>query len=555
MCHKRVLLGSTGLLLVSLASIVMAHGFDTAYPHPQIQGLNGWKVTALFSVGETLPSSRMPWGYVPVGKLDGIGAEKRHHNTVRAYVNHEFNQGDGYAYTLANGTKLKGARVSFFDIDIEGRKITDSGLAYNTVFDRQFMEVTDPSQINENGNGIDGFTRLCSGQLVEEGNGNFEDAIFLTNEEAKDSSLPPHGGSLWALDTKRGELHAVPVAGRASWENTGALSAPGDRIALLIGDDHAPAPLWLYIGMKNASIYDIKDALPRGLNPPRTNFLNRNGLLVGDLFYFVPDSGITDHSHFQGTGRMMEGSWRKIKVLDDSRAGQAGYDVFGYKDKETLRQEAFAGGAFKFLRPEDVSTNPLLPFQAVLASTGRGSLAHGDADWGTVYVVNTDFLNMRAMVNIIYDGNDAGGNQFPGPDFGLRNPDNVDWADDGFIYIQEDRAMGLNTFGRTSGREASVWQLDPHTSQINRIAEIDRSVVVPAGSTDNNPEDLGNWEPSGILDVTNLFEKPAGVFDVVKTRKRILIGSVQAHSIRDGIIGMENLGEGGQLVIFEWIGH
>lgn len=115
--------------------------------------------------------------------------------------------------------------------------------------------------------------------------------------------------------------------------------------------------------------------------------------------------------------------------------------------------------------------------------------------------------------------------------------------------------MGLNTFGRASGREASVWQLDPLTSQINRIAEIDRSVVVPAGSNDNNPEDLGNWEPSGILDVTNLFQKPAGVFDVVKTRKRILIGSVQAHSIRDGIIGMENLGEGGQLVIFEWSGH
>lgn len=546
--HKVALLGAAGLLLGSVVATAIAEGFETAYPNPQIQGLNGWEVTPLFTVGETLPSSKVPGGYLPAGVLDGIGAEQLNRNTVRAYVNHELFGGEGYSYTLANGTELKGARVSFFDIDIKRRKIKEGGLAYDAIFDRQFLEVTDPLQINEDGHGIDGFTRLCSGQLVEEGTDNFEDTMYLTHEETDDPGFNPHGGSLWALDTKRRELHAVPAAGRANWENTAALEVPGNRVALLIGDDKAPAPLWLYIGMKQASIYEIKSALPRGLNPPRNNFLNRNGLLVGDLFYFVPDSGITDSSRFYGTGNMMGGSWRKIAVLDETRAGQAGYDAFGYKDGRTLRQEAFAGGAFKFSRPEDVSTNPFLPFQAVMASTGHGSLFGGAEDWGTLYVVNVTFLNLRSLLTIIYDGNDAGGGQVPGPDFGVRSPDNVDWADDGFIYIQEDRTKGMNAFGRTSGREASIWQLNLQHSTIIRIAEMDRSVVVPSGSTDNDPEDLGDWESSGILDVTNLFETPPNVFDLVKTRKRLLIGGVQANGIQDGLMASNHLVQGGQLL-------
>ncbi len=359
--RKLALFGGAGLLFWAVASTTMAAGFDTAYPNPQIQGLNGWTVTPLLTIGEKLPSSQNPGGYVPVGILDGIGAEKRDRDTVRIHVSHELNGGDGYSYTLANGTELKGARVSFFDIDTGMHKIKDSGLAYETIFDRRFLEVTNASQINEDGNGINGFTRFCSGQLVEEGDDNFEDTIYLTNEEPGDSSFHPHGGSLWALDIKRGELHAVPAAGRANWENTAALGIPGERVALLMGDDKAPAPLWLYIGRKTASIYEIKNALPRGLNPPRNNFLNRNGLLVGELFYFVPDSGIKDPSSFHGTGNVMGGSWRKIEVLDESLAGQTGYDAFGYKDQGTLRQEAFAGGAFKFSRPEDVSTNPSNP--------------------------------------------------------------------------------------------------------------------------------------------------------------------------------------------------
>jgi hypothetical protein len=44
---------------------------------------------------------------------------------VAAFVNHELTSGSGYAYSLANGTELTGARISRFDIQT---RTADCGL-------------------------------------------------------------------------------------------------------------------------------------------------------------------------------------------------------------------------------------------------------------------------------------------------------------------------------------------------------------------------------------------------------------------------------------------
>ena len=81
-----------------------------------------------------------------------------------------------------------------------------------------------------------------------------------------------------------------------------------------------------------------------------------------------------------------------------------------------------------------------------------------------------------------------------------------------------------------------------------RVAEIDRSAVAPAGSTDSGAGDLGNWETSGILDVTDFFQ--------TKTGERLFVATVQAHGIRDGLIGDNPLlDEGGQLIFISKIGQ
>jgi secreted PhoX family phosphatase len=138
---------------------------------------------------------------------------------------------------------------------------------------------------------------------------------------------------------------------------------------------------------------------------------------------------------------------------------------------------------------------------------------------------------------IVHDADDL-----PQPDLGIRSPDNLEWAADGKVYIQEDRSTSPGSlFGGTSGVEASIWQLDPITRAFSRIAVVDRSVVVPAGTTDSGAGDLGNWETSGVLDVTAFFD--------TFSDERLLLVTVQAHGIEDGPIGGDALlDQGGQLL-------
>ena len=195
-------------------------------------------------------------------------------------------------------------------------------------------------------------------------------------------------------------------------------------------------------------------------------------------------------------------------------------------------------GAFQFSRPEDLATNPKDGSQAVLASTGRGGILNNSDIWGDTYLIDVDFdfdngvfdpAGSDTELTILYDGDDPDKMQQ-----GLRSPDNLDWADDRRIYVQEDDSAGFAIY------EASVWRLNPRRpGSATRILEMDRSAV-PAGQTDGNPGDVGNWESSGVLDVTSLF----------KTRKgeTLLILDVQAHSLTNGLIATAGLAEGGQLL-------
>jgi len=551
------------MLEVVAPSIARAEG---PQQESMLHGLGGWQVTPVVTIGDSLPSrdSHAPDGrYQPVGSMDGLGTYVLDARTIRVLVNHELRRQAGYPYRLRNETLLTGSRVSYFDIDRTTRRVVNSGMAFDRVYDRQGLIVTRARQINQANELMSGLSLLCSAQLVKGGHYGFVDTIFFTHEEVPDPIAHPHGGSLWALDVASKSLHAVPTAGRMAWENTAALHIDGDRIALLIGDDTYPqseepqvfgrvatvdtplshtvaAPLWLYIGRKNASLFEIRQTLSPTLHAQSNDFLNRNGLLVGALYYFVATNGITTIDDFHGTGAGLSGKWMKIVILDSAKADQPGYDEWGYKDGFTLRREAKAGGAFQFSRPEDVSTHPLIGTRAVFSSTGHDEVFRQDA-WGTIYQVDLNFDAMTATLTILYDGDDAGGGQVRGPDFGLRNPDNLDWADDGFIYVQEDNAKMMQPlFGSQSGEEASIWRLDPQNGTIQRVAQMDRSVSLPNRMTDSLPDMIGAWESSGIIDVTELFETQAG--------ERLLLSTIQAHSVRDGLITQANLVEGGQLV-------
>lgn len=501
-------LGAALTLLVVTAATAPAQ--FTTPEASLLQGLttagDSWSTQPIFTVGETIS------GYTPPGIFDGIGALPLN-GVVRFFVNHELGSSAGYPYLLANGTELTGARISYFDVDPITRELLASGPAYGTIINRAGDVVDEASDLEFGG----GFQRFCSSALFRAGEYSLVDDIYFTGEETG-------GGTEYALDPASATLYAMPWLGRAAWENVTLLdTGDANTIAVLVGDDRGGAPLTLYVGQKNA----VGDG----------SFLDRNGLAGGSLYVWVADNGDSTPEEWNGTGSERTGTFVEIDYYRPDLAGNGDYDALGFATQEYQGALALAAGAFQFSRPEDIGTDPADETIAVLASTGIASLFPSDA-WGTTYRIDLDFgATITADLKILYDGDDAGNGQFAGPDFGLRSPDNLDWSDDGFIYIQEDRSV--DGFGQTSGEEASVWRLDPVSGVLTRIAQVDRSAV-PSGQTDPVPGDIGNWETSGILDVTALFETQPG--------ETLFILDVQAHSLRDGVIASENLVEGGQLL-------
>jgi len=502
------------------ASAVIAQTSEPA----QMTGIGPWQETPVFTIGEDVD------GYTPPGIPDGMGAWDRG-NSVQVLVNHELTSGAGYVYSLANGTELTGARVSSFMLDKTTREVTSAGLAYDVIYNRAGNEVTDMEPLDSSS--AAGLNRLCSAGYVFAGQAGFVDDIFFTGEETG-------GGTEFVLDVTDRALHAAPWLGLAAWESVALLEGDynDEHVAILVGDDREAAPMLLYVGEKQSG-----------------TFLERNGLAEGKLYVWVADNGDLDPEDWNGTGTSREGRFVAIDYYRPDLAGNGEYDDLGFATQDKQDALAEAAGAFKFSRPEDTHTNPANGSQAVFASTGRGGRFPSD-NWGTTYIVDVEIDetriaqdNVEATLTIIYDGDDAGAGQFRDPDLGLRSPDNLVWANDGKIYLQEDRSTSPSSlFGGFSGEEASMWELNPKNGKLKRIAQIDRSAI-PSGQVDTDPTDLGDWETSGVIDVTDLFN----------AQKTLLFHNVQAHSLRGGPIGDpdvpssdptsddRNLVQGGQL--------
>lgn len=503
---------------------------------------SGYVVNPIFTIGDTINASTgalnptSAGAFSPVGTLDGLGAFSLNANTVRVFSNHEIeipNTGSaGYPYTLANGTVITkgGARISYWDIDKTTRRVVDGGLAIARMYDRTGTVVTSTAQLE-----LGGLDRTCSSALFEPnlwgaGRG-LVDRTYIMGEETSTAFGHPHGGTYWALDTSNGDLWALPDFGRGSWENAALVdTGTTTHVAFLLGDDAQARPLYLYVGEKSTA--------------PGANFVERNGLKGGQLYVWKTTNGNTTPQQFNGTGATRTGTWVAVNARNIANAGTAGHDAQGYKNDTTLGTEASGLGCFLFSRPEDLSTSPTDGSIVAFTSTGRGSVYPLD-NWGDTYILDIDF-NASAVptagnIRILYDGDDAGGGQFMSPEEGLRCPDNLDWADDGFIYVQEDQANQTGSFG-AAGFETSIWKLDATTGAAVRITQTDRSTVLPLGSTDTNPGDVGNWESSGIIDVSSLFGEAPG---------ELFLFDLQAHSVNNGLISTKQLYEGGQLCFLE----
>jgi hypothetical protein len=487
-------------------------------------------VDPLFTVGDSIK------GYMPPGIPDGIAVFRKNTAVVKVLVNHHVGRQQGQIYQLANGTQLTGARISAFDVRISDRKLDSSRIAFRSVRDRAGEVVTSASQINEAGDPLAGFDQLSSSAGYNAGTFGFVSAIALACEETSENAGHPHGGSVWAIDIAQEEIWALPALGRGSWEKVNALAPPdAGKIALAMSDGYGGqsrrpdestyngAPLYIYIGVKSGAT---------------TAFPERNGLANGQLYYFKAASAceapptFSSPQDFHGTGAVMTGVFCPIAVRDAGSAGSNGHDAEGWLNAETLRATALANGAFAFSRPAGVSSDPKQPARFAFTSMGRGSVFPAD-DWGDLYAVTTNLAEMTASVRIIYDGDDSGGGRVSGPDYGLRSPDSVLWGKGGLLFVSEDPATELHTFGAVSRKAPGVWRVNPQTGALLHIMAVDVRFISPSDAT-NMPR--FKWETAGMVDVATLF-RVSNLFMV----------NVQAHGIRNGSIAGNNLVEGGQL--------
>ena len=561
---------------------------------PMATGVNGYKVVPVLTVGETIEGTQgqlnaaTAGDYTPVGVLDGLGAVELNDSTVRVFANHELLHFRGNNYEVSDGQggtfELKGARISYFDIDKDTKAIIDAGIAYNTIVDANGNIATDASFLPESfatsfggtagsGSELLGFSRFCSAVLHTagefDGRGIVDDIYFAGEEDGNGFSSV--GGAEWAIDIKTGVIYQIPAMGRGAWENVTQIDTGTDtHVAFILSDDTSPfdaddfaaegdandtdreaAPLFMYVGEKDST--DPSD------------FLARNGLKDGKLYVWVSNTNETLPSEFNGAGNSLDGAWVEIdnsqNLAEASEDGSTGYDEYGYPTQRTLWSRAEDLGTFGFSRPEDVAYNPNDATEFVLASTGVDTFdidpntGNGVDTFGTMYTMKVDFTNIEAptgALKIIYDGDEDQSRA-------LRSPDNLDWADDGFIYVQEDEAEEdtasgdevLFGDGAANPNEAGIVKIDPVTGDVTRVANINRKAVIdptidnPTEAVDTDLGRAGEWESSGILDVSTLFgEEPGTLF----------IFDIQAHGIEDqnnfnsgSRINDGDLVEGGQL--------
>jgi len=500
--------------------------------------------------------------FSPTGIFDGQGAYDNGDGTYTLLVNSELGAASGYGYLLPGVEGgLTGARVSSLvidkDVDDDASNgyqsaVIAGGLAYDSIYlDGSETAIDQASDL-----GAAGFKRFCAANLVEANSFGvgvgFADRIYLVGEE----EFIGDGGSFFALDVNGRAIHEVVGFGKGTWESATIIDTGSpDTVAVLLFDD-AKAPLYMWVGTKS----EAADA----------SFLERNGLAAsqGTLYTFVttalgetgvspgPDSSdLFAFTQANGINTAINGRWVDLATLNPSYASLGA---------PALRQLAVSAGALQLSRIEDGEVNPLNSQQAVFVSTGTTDFSKGDL-YGNVYTLDfsaafgSNGLIAAAgdsVLKVVYDGD-----LLADPTTGLRNPDNMTISADGYAYIQEDRANGGGsdlTAGNFGIQEASIWQLeiDPVTGNSidnpTRWAQIDRTAVPTAyGQTDANPvtgptdSDIGNWESSGIIDVSAFYGAAAGSY---------FLANVQAHSLRDGNIGGAGyLVEGGQIDLIQQI--
>ena len=441
-------------------------------------------VEPLITVNETLPG-----GYRFEAIPDGIAVDPRGTNTLDIYVNHETST----VPFPANQTDFDNAQMSRLVLKRGNGKIL-------------WGEYAIPSSAN--------YQRFCSNYFAGPEQG-FDRPLVLTSEEATDSvnrtgiawplggggSNPEQAGVVVAYDPALDQYRSIYGMGRLNHEN--AVAIPGfNEIVVLSGDDtftSNPAGSQVY-----AYIADDAD-----------DVWNDEGSLWG----FRADNFATYNDYYDvpvGSGLSIPGEL--VQIPHATAIG----------DQAALEAASDALGVFQFVRIEDIAYDRNDPNVVYLADSGRGATTAGGNAFtssnGRIWKMVLDPANPRNVVSlsVLIEGDDS-----PVKTLGeIHQPDNLETTA-GSLFITEDPGSSQQfLFGSTdpNATTARIWRYDLASGAMAPILRVDQSADEGPTDVDGTtgivaPGNLGAWEASGIVDVSQYFGR--GAFLV----------TVQAHSL------------------------
>ena len=395
-----------------LAVTSSAFALDGANPL-NMDLLNGWEAFELVTQTNDISDFSDP-GYGDTasrGEYDGLGAYLDG-ETLSIFVNHE--NGDAAIsrvdLDLADFRQAVNHHIDDGATPFPASIVTGMGYAYDTIYDYTYHAIDAPDPVAEGTVevGIYGdanFRDFCSGTAHRAnsfgpGRG-FVDEIYMTGEEHRP-------GKFFALDSATRTLWQVRDFRSADWENAAMVDTGNTtHVAMLLNSDSDGDfgdYMRFYVGKKGIDAND----------DGQIDFLERNGLRGGTLYYLFADDGFDTLDLPDGE---MTGTWN-----------------------------TFTRGAFREQKVEDVHTNPHDGTQLVFAASRDGVYT---MDFNMRFAGDEfDILNSTVTINQIDAASDAP----------IGAPDNLVWSANGKVYVQED------------GNGDDMFEMNPDGTGLEQIA-------------------------------------------------------------------------------------
>ena len=457
----------TGLSVTSPSLLALDGGNPVFLKTPD--ETRGWKTFELLSYQDELGSlakENFAWSSELVD-WDGLGAHLADDSTLRIYMNHEEHD----------------ASFSRVDVNLENLKIwIDEGIEDNTSFNQvaapgEIVKAVSRGWLSIATGSSQVLDRPCSGNVWSaetygDGLGFADDLYLLGEETSADPSLNRDAGHIWVMDLATRILYEASDLGDGRWENAALIdTGRSDTVALLLSEDigggsagalNGTAPLRLYVGEKDST----------------GDFLARNGLRSGKIYHWNPSSTTSTN------GTITNGTTS---------------DIFGNGFSTTVTGTWLedAAEAVLFAKSEDVHPNvePASPGygkEAVLASQGEGIFK---IDFSQLDFIQGDLGQSRdSDVSVLYV---AAKQDYTTP---FSKMDNLVWATDGMIYVNEDDGEG------------DMWRVDPVSLEASFAApDFDPATFIPNRSQVTYILDADfAKESSGVIEISQEVNYPPG---------------------------------------------